>query len=55
MQMLRRRFDWDWMELLYPITEGDHAIGMLKTQLQQVMEQVCCMEVGDFRDTLAKF
>lgn len=32
---------------------GDHAIGMLKTQLQQVMEQVCCMKVGDFKSTLA--
>lgn len=26
---------------------GDHAIGMLKTQLQQVMEQVCCEKVTD--------
>ena len=32
---------------------GDHAIGMLKTQLQQVMEQVCCMKVEDFKNTLA--
>lgn len=32
---------------------GDHAIGLLKTQLQQVMEQVCCMKVEDFRKTLA--
>ncbi|UXP32625.1 alpha-hydroxy-acid oxidizing protein [Reichenbachiella agarivorans] len=27
---------------------GDHIIGMLKTQLQQVMEQVCCERVEDF-------
>ena len=27
---------------------GDHAISLLKTQLQQVMEQVCCEEVKDF-------
>ncbi|REE02004.1 alpha-hydroxy acid oxidase [Marinoscillum furvescens] len=26
---------------------GDHAIGLLKTQLQQVMEQLCCEKVGD--------
>jgi L-lactate dehydrogenase (cytochrome) len=26
---------------------GDHAIGLLKTQLKQVMEQVCCERVGD--------
>lgn len=32
---------------------GDHAIGLLKTQLQQVMEQVCCMKVEDFKNTLA--
>lgn len=32
---------------------GDHAIGMLKTQLQQVLEQVCCMKVEDFKNTLA--
>ena len=31
---------------------GNHAIGMLKTQLQQVMEQVCCMKVEDFRKTI---
>lgn len=33
---------------------GDHAIGLLKTQLQQVMEQVCCEEVKDFPRFLAK-
>lgn len=27
---------------------GDHVISMLKTQLQQVMEQVCCERVEDF-------
>lgn len=27
---------------------GDHVIGMLKTQLQQVMEQICCERVEDF-------
>ncbi|TRX51892.1 alpha-hydroxy-acid oxidizing protein [Fulvivirga sp. M361] len=27
---------------------GNHAISILKTQLQQVMEQVCCEKVGDF-------
>lgn len=26
---------------------GDHTMGMLKTQLMQVMEQVCCEKVGD--------
>jgi L-lactate dehydrogenase (cytochrome) len=26
---------------------GNHAIGMLKTQLKQVMEQVCCEKVAD--------
>ncbi|UXX79886.1 alpha-hydroxy-acid oxidizing protein [Reichenbachiella carrageenanivorans] len=33
---------------------GDHAIGLLKTQLQQVMEQICCEEVKDFPRFLAK-
>lgn len=27
---------------------GDHAIGLLKTQLQQVMEQICCERIADF-------
>ncbi len=27
---------------------GNHTIAILKTQLQQVMEQVCCEKVGDF-------
>lgn len=31
---------------------GDHTITMLKAQLKQVMEQVCCEKVGDFPNTL---
>jgi L-lactate dehydrogenase (cytochrome) len=31
---------------------GSHAIGLLKTQLKQVMEQVCCEKVGDFSNHL---
>jgi len=27
---------------------GNHTISMLKTQLQQVMEQICCAKVEDF-------
>ena len=27
---------------------GDHTISILKTQLQQVMEQICCERVADF-------
>ena len=27
---------------------GDHIISILKTQLQQVMEQICCERVEDF-------
>lgn len=27
---------------------GDHTISLLKTELQQVMEQICCEEVKDF-------
>lgn len=27
---------------------GDHAISMLKIQLQQVMEQICCEQITDF-------
>lgn len=38
---------------------GDHTIGLLKTQLQQVMEQVCCERIEDlpnhlFQETLNK-
>ncbi|MDW3211976.1 MAG: alpha-hydroxy acid oxidase [Reichenbachiella sp.] len=32
---------------------GDHAINLLKTQLQQVMEQICCERVEDFDKFLA--
>ncbi|RQP07577.1 alpha-hydroxy acid oxidase [Parapedobacter defluvii] len=31
---------------------GDHTIAMLKAQLKQVMEQVCCEKVTDFPGTL---
>lgn len=31
---------------------GDHTISILKTQLQQVMEQICCERVEDFPDFL---
>ncbi len=31
---------------------GDHTISILKTQLQQVMEQVCCEKVEDFPNHL---
>ncbi len=27
---------------------GDHTISLLKTQLQQVMEQICCKKIKDF-------
>ncbi len=33
---------------------GDHTMGMFKTQLKQVMEQVCCEKVTDFPATLIK-
>lgn len=33
---------------------GEHAIALLKTQLQQVMEQVCAKEVADLRKTLVE-
>ena len=29
-------------------TGGDHTISILKAQLKQVMEQICCEKVGDF-------
>ncbi len=29
-------------------TGGDHTISLLKTELQQVMEQICCEKVSDF-------
>ncbi len=31
---------------------GNHAIEMLKTQLQQVMEQLCCAKTSDFKNHL---
>ena len=31
---------------------GNHAISILKTQVQQVMEQVCCANVADFPNHL---
>ncbi|WP_034040477.1 alpha-hydroxy acid oxidase [Wocania ichthyoenteri] len=31
---------------------GNHTISLLKTQLQQVMEQICCEKVEDFKDHL---
>ena len=33
---------------------GDHTIAMLKSQLKQVMEQVCCERIDDFPSTLAR-
>ncbi len=33
-------------------TGGDHTIALLKTQLQQVMEQICCKKVEDFPNHL---
>ena len=27
---------------------GDHTISILKTQLLQVMEQICCKKIADF-------
>jgi L-lactate dehydrogenase (cytochrome) len=33
---------------------GNHMISMLKTQLQQVMEQVCCAKVEDLQNHLIK-
>ena len=33
---------------------GNHAIAMLKVQLQQVMEQLCCERVEDFPNHLIR-
>ncbi|ULC58034.1 alpha-hydroxy-acid oxidizing protein [Flaviramulus sp. BrNp1-15] len=33
---------------------GNHTISILKTQLQQVMEQICCKKVEDFPNHLIK-
>jgi L-lactate dehydrogenase (cytochrome) len=35
-------------------TGGNHTIAILKTQLQQVMEQICCKKVEDFPKHLIK-
>ncbi len=33
---------------------GDHTISLLKTELQQVMEQLCCEKIEDFPNCLVK-
>jgi L-lactate dehydrogenase (cytochrome) len=33
---------------------GDHAINILKLQLKQVMDQVCCAKVEDLVDHLKR-
>jgi L-lactate dehydrogenase (cytochrome) len=33
-------------------TGGDHTISILKTQLKQVMEQVCCEKVSDLKSRI---
>lgn len=33
---------------------GNHTIGILKSQLQQIMEQICCEKVQDFPNHLIK-
>ncbi|HAI38982.1 MAG TPA: alpha-hydroxy-acid oxidizing enzyme, partial [Maribacter sp.] len=33
---------------------GNHTISLLKTELQQVMEQVCCENTKDFPNHLIK-
>lgn len=33
---------------------GNHTISLLKTELQQVMEQLCCEKTTDFKDHLIK-
>ena len=33
---------------------GNHTISLLKTELQQVMEQICCEEIKDFPNHLIK-
>lgn len=33
---------------------GDHTISLLKTELQQVMEQICCEKTSDFPNHLIK-
>jgi L-lactate dehydrogenase (cytochrome) len=34
-------------------TGGDHTIAILKTQLKQIMEQLCCEKISDFNTHLA--
>ena len=34
---------------------GNHTISILKIQLQQVMEQICCEKVSDFPNHLVKY
>ena len=33
---------------------GDHTISLMKRELQQVMEQICCQKTGDFKPHLIK-
>lgn len=33
---------------------GDHTIGLLKTELQQILEQLCCKQVSDLPNHLIK-
>ncbi|MFC5683149.1 alpha-hydroxy acid oxidase [Flavobacterium sp. MAHUQ-51] len=33
---------------------GDHTISLLKTELQQVMEQICCEKIADFPNHIIK-
>ena len=33
---------------------GQHAIAMLKVQLKQVMDQLCCHQVADFHNHLVR-
>lgn len=33
---------------------GNHTISLLKKELQQVMEQICCQEIGKFEEHLIK-
>jgi L-lactate dehydrogenase (cytochrome) len=33
---------------------GNHVIDMLKTQLKQVMEQVCCEQIADLPKHIIK-
>ena len=34
---------------------GDHTISLIKTELQQVMEQICCEKIADFPNYLKNF